>query len=107
MAASSARALTSTAAQLPPVTALPSSPLGCSGSGWDEAASSAAADAAASEEAAARDADSASKSRFFTTVYQVCVAQSSTWGAASHAAPSTTSTSTRMPTPRLMRAPRL
>ena len=107
MAASSVRVVTSTSAQLPPVMALPSSS-GSAGSeaACEEAASAAAEDAAASEDAA-READSASRSRFFTTVYQVWVAQSSTWGAASQAAPSTASTSTTMPTPRLMRAVRL
>ena len=41
------------------------------------------------------------------TAGQVYYASQTAVGAASHAAPSTTSTSTRMPTPRLMRAPRL
>jgi len=60
---------------------------------------------AAAEEAAAsaREALSASRSRSLTTVYQVWVAQSSTWGAANHAAASTAATSTTMPMPRFTR----
>ena len=81
-------------------------PLKTSSSGSD-AAEEAASDAAAWEEAAARDALSASRSRSLTTVYQVWVAQSSTWGAANHAAASTTATSTTMPTILRMRMPRL
>ena len=38
------------------------------------------------------------RSRLRTTVYQVWVAQSSTWGAASQPTTSTTTTSTMMPT---------
>ncbi|MBD9241607.1 MAG: hypothetical protein EGQ64_04805 [Ruminococcaceae bacterium] len=62
-----------------------------------------AQDAAASLEAALEAADSATeeagRSRLRTTVYQVWVAQSSTWGAASQPTPRITSTSTAMPMP--------
>ena len=74
IAASSARSVRSTCAQLPPVIAIPSSCFSSGASGvWDSAASE---DAAA--EAAADAAASASRSRSFTTVYHVWVAQSST-----------------------------
>lgn len=61
----------------------------------------AAGSAVTSDEAAALDAvvsDEAERSRLRTTVYQVWVAQSSTWGAASQPTTSTTATSTMMPT---------
>jgi len=108
MAASSVRAVTSSSAQLPPVMALPSSGFSFSGSGSDAACEAAALLAAAEEAAAsAREALSASKSRSLTTVYHVWVAQSSTWGAANHAAASTAATSTTMPMPRFTRVSRL
>ena len=61
----------------------------------------AAGSAVTSDEAAALEAvvsDEAERSRLRTTVYQVWVAQSSTWGAASQPTTSTTATSTMMPT---------
>ena len=77
--------------------------------GSDEAgcaSEEAAGSAAASDEAATLDAagpDEAERSRLRTTVYQVWVAQSSTWGAASQPTTSTTATSTTMPMPRFTR----
>ena len=81
--------------------------------GSDEAgcaSEEAAGSAAASDEAAALDAagpDEAERSRLRTTVYQVWVAQSSTWGAASQPTTSTTATSTTMPTTFLAHIPGL
>ena len=89
-------------------------PAGAAGSdpGSESARTSeeAAGSAVTSDEAAALEAvvsDEAERSRLRTTVYQVWVAQSSTWGAANHAAASTTATSTTMPTILRMRMPRL
>ena len=80
-------------------------PAGAAGSdpGSESARTSeeAAGSAVTSDEAAALEAvvsDEAERSRFRTTVYQVWVAQSSTWGAASQPTTSTTATSTMMPT---------
>ena len=81
--------------------------------GSDEAgctSEEAADSAAASDEAATLDAagpDEAERSRLRTTVYQVWVAQSSTWGAASQPTTSTTATSTTMPTTFLAHIPGL
>ena len=97
----------SSSAHRPETIALPSKTFSSGFDAAEEAASDAAAEAAAWEDAAARDALSASRSRSLTTVYQVWVAQSSTWGAANHAAASTTATSTTMPTILRMRMPRL
>ena len=55
------------------------------------------------EDALSLTALDAERSRSRTTVYQVWVAQSSTWGAANHAAASTAATSTTMPMPRFTR----
>ena len=67
-----------------------------SGSATEEAAASDAAVLLAASETAGEEA---LRSRLRTTVYQVWVAQSSTWGAASQPMPSTASTSTAMPMP--------
>ena len=67
-----------------------------SGSATEEAAASDAAVLLAASETAGEEA---LRSRLRTTVYQVWVAQSSTWGAAIQPMPSTASTSTAMPMP--------
>ena len=76
----------------------------------DAASEEAARESAASLDAALDamlDALDAGRSRLRTTVYQVWVAQSRTWGAATHAAASTAITSTAMPIPFLTRISRL
>lgn len=72
-----------------------------SGSESTRTSEEAAGSAVTSDGAAALEAvvsDEAERSRLRTTVYQVWVAQSSTWGAASQPTTSTTTTSTMMPT---------
>jgi hypothetical protein len=111
MEASSVRAVMSASAQLPSTMAVPSTAgVATSGCASEEAAGSRAAEDAgfsATDDALALAGEEAERSRLRTTVYQVCVAQSSTWGAASQAAPSITRTSTAMPIPFFTRISRL
>ena len=111
MEASSVRAVMSASAQLPSTMAVPSTAgVTTSGCTSEEAAGSLAAEDAglsATDDALALAGEEAERSRLRTTVYQVCVAQSSTWGAASQAAPSITRTSTAMPIPFFTRISRL
>ena len=101
----------SASAQLPSTIAVPSTAgVTTSGCVSEEAAGSLAAEDAgfsATDDALALAGEEAERSRLRTTVYQVCVAQSSTWGAASQAAPSITRTSTAMPIPFFTRISRL
>ena len=85
---------------------------GVTTSGWasEEAAGSSATNDAvlsAADEALPPAGEEAERSRLRTTVYHVWVAQSSTCGAATHAAASTTRTSTAMPMPFFTRISRL
>ena len=76
-------------------------------SGTEEAAGSLAAVLCVPEDALSLTALDADRSRSRTTVYQVWVAQSSTWGAATQAAASTATTSTAMPMPFFSRISRV
>ena len=76
-------------------------------SGTEEAAGSLAAVLCAPEDALSLTALDAERSRSRTTVYQVWVAQSSTWGAATQAAASTATTNTAMPMPFFSRISRV
>ena len=80
-------------------------------SGSDEAAGSLLAEDAAvlsaDEAMLSLASEEAERSRLRTTVYHVWVAQSSTWGAATHAAASTAMTSTAMPIPFFRRISRV
>ena len=98
MAASSVRVVTSTSAHRPVTISVPLTSGSGSFSGTEEAAGSLAAVLCAPEDALSLTALDAERSRSRTTVYQVWVAQSSTWGAASQPTTSTTATSTMMPT---------
>ena len=85
-------------------------PAGAAGSASARTSEEAAGSAVTSDEAAALEAvvsDEAERSRLRTTVYQVWVAQSSTWGAATQAAASTATTSTAMPMPFFSRISRV
>ena len=107
MAASSVRVVTSTSAHRPVTISVPLTSGSGSFSGTEEAAGSLAAVLCVPEDALSLTTLDAERSRSRTTVYQVWVAQSNTWGAATQAAASTATTSTAMPMPFFSRISRV